>query len=156
MPTYARKLINRNVEEFSRICNGKILYVGVNYQWHEHYKSLFREFVAIDIKPDTVIPPDMVADIQECPEIASSSYDGAIVTGVWELLQYPESAAGEIRRILKKGGWMLAGFPGIGFGLNGFTLPMIVELLDQFLVEKIEVVYYKSERPFYIDVICRK
>ena len=50
MPTIARKLINRSIEEYSKQVKGKVLFVGVNHQWQDHYAKLFDEFVTMDIR----------------------------------------------------------------------------------------------------------
>src|SRR3990167_4494763 len=135
MPTIARKLINRSIEEYSKQVKGKVLFVGVNHQWQDHYAKLFDEFVTMDIRKN-VVKPDIYGDIQNCPEIPKESFDGVIMTGVWELLKRPSEAMYEINRILK--------------------LDNLASTFYPMRVEEVRVIYYKSNDPFYFAVIARK
>lgn len=159
MPTHARKAINKLIEETSQTTTGRVLFVGVNYQWEKQYREWFKdcEFVTIDINPNTVIKPDIVGDIQKQTIFKDEHFDLVIMVGIWELLDYIEDTKYEILRILKEKGKLFFGFPGDDFRSGGWDPTSISNLLDGFFkLEKLEVIYYKSDIPFYILGIARK
>lgn len=156
MPTIARKYINKYIERFSQEVKGRVLFVGVNYQWEEHYRKLMPGLVTLDIKKN-VLEPDIYGDIQRCAKLRSDWFDGVIMVGIWELLDNYELVKYEIQRVLKKGGKLLFGFPGESFHNGGWDVVSVTQLLNGFFrLENMEVVYYKSELPFYIVGIATK
>lgn len=154
MPTFARKAINRFIEDFS-LTTQDVLFVGVNRQWETHYRNLFEKYFTIDIRPET--NPDLIDNIEHS-KLPDDRFDGVIVVGVWELLNI-DKTMGEVKRLLKKGGRLLFGFPGIGFSNPNrvFSVREVVAFIEQHLnIEKLEVIYYKSELSFYILGVARK
>lgn len=159
MPTVARKFINKALLDLSSQVEGKVLFVGVNYQWDKQYREIFKDLFTIDKTSKTKVPADLVADIESCPELENDSFDAVVMVGIWEILESEISALGEIYRILKKGGKLLFGFPGEHFYLpvKRYSISEVTLLIEIFLLlEKLEVLYYKTERPHYIVGVARK
>jgi len=124
--------------------------VGVNYQWEKHYRKWMPELVTLDIRKN-VLEPDIYGDIQNCPQLKDEEFDGVIMVGIWELLDNLDDAKYTISRILKEKGKLLFGFPGDSFHRGGWDVVSIVHLLDGFFrLENLEIIYYKSDSPFYI------
>lgn len=157
MASVARKLVNKAIKEYSKEVTGKVLFIGVTKAYHELYSGMFDEFVTMDNDAGTY--PDIIGNIQSCPEIPDESYDGLIMTGVWEYLSKQEKAISEIRRILKTGNTALLCVPGPDLYRDKPTVKLNYIMLDMMplRIEKVEIVYYKNHIvPFYMAAIVRK
>lgn len=161
MPSPARRGINNYLEEKSKIHQGKTLFVGVNYQWEKHYRNFFPDMVTMDIRKN-VIEPDVYGSITNCPEIKDDTYDVIIMVGIWELLEDErgeEKATWEIWRILKPGGILIFGFPGLGFHLNvhKYTLEAFMKIIESdFSILEVRPIYHKHAEPTYILGVAKK
>lgn len=157
MSTSARKRINEKIASFAKLFkdNDRVLFVGVNPDYD--YKPLFKcEYLTLDIKEK--MKPDIIADIQACPQIASNSFDGVIMAGVYEYLNEPEKAISEIYRLLKVKGKTLFCFPEIGYysGKKPSVKPWEVsEKLEPLTTLSIDVISYRGT-PNYINILACK
>jgi SAM-dependent methyltransferase len=157
LASVARKLVNKAIEEYSKQVKGKVLFIGVSRAYGEMYSKMFDEFVTMDIDPRT--NPDIVGNIQKCPEIPDESFDGLIMTGVWEYLTYQEKAIAEIHRVLKSGNTALLCVPGPALYHDKPTVKLNYIMLDMMplRIEKVEIIYYKNQIvPFYMAAVIRK
>jgi SAM-dependent methyltransferase len=153
--TSARKDVNEAIARFSLLFEeGSVLFVGVDSKWN--YRDIFEskgiEYVTMDINPAK--EPDIVGDIQGC-ELENSSFDGIIMTGVYEFLSNPTSAMEEIKRLLKDGGKALVCVPGEGYQTQGtkVNLEEIFDVLSPLEVTDLHVTYYRGI-PSYIEALC--
>lgn len=163
MPSPARILINtKTMPIFSSFFNenSRILSVGVNKSWDWFYKSLFKgKYETLDIKPDT--EPDIVSDITNSG-LGDELYDGVSFIGMYEFINNKILAINEIYRVLRKGGYLLACVPGESFSSKDWYRGSLVKLseipfiFDKFRILEIHVSYYKSNLPYYINLIMRK
>jgi ubiquinone/menaquinone biosynthesis C-methylase UbiE len=157
MASVARKLVNKAIEEYSKEMRGKVLFVGVSRAYHELYSKMFDEFVTLDINQK--MKPDIVGDIQNCPQIPSGSYDGVIITGVWEYIGDHDKAILEIFRILKSDNSALICLPGAALYHDKPTVKLkdVASAVFPLRVDKVEIVYYKNQiLPFYLATFVRK
>ena len=159
MPTVSRKAINRIIPEFAKEITGKVLFVGV-YPPRD-YSVYFDEFVTLDIRPQ--FKPTIIGDIQDCPQIPDKSFDGVIMSGVFEFLQEPKKAFVEIYRVLKDSGKALFCMAGCGYYPKSYYPNKLTlepkdafDLIKPLCLEKMEITYYKNDIPFYIHLIAKK
>ena len=151
--TPARTAVNDAIARLAAEDPKDTLFIGVDSKWD--YRFLFKQYTTLDINPKT--NPDIVADIQECPEIKNDSYDAIIMTGVYEYLKFIDNAFDEIFRILKPGGKALFCLPGSAYYKDRFTFDLLdIGELEKFTIEDIKVVYYKSKVPYYFIIRARK
>src|SRR3990172_8640775 len=90
----ARTDVSRAIEEFS-VGVKEVLYVGVDERYD--YRNLFESYYTIDICPHK--NPDIVGDIQF---YKGDSYEGVIMTGVYEYLDFPKMAFNRIYEMSKR------------------------------------------------------
>ena len=111
----ARKDVNQAIFEFSKEIRpgSKILFVGVDPVWNYKFQFDHCVYETLDIK--TSRHPDILGDIQNCPQIKDKTYDAIIMTGVYEYLDKPYIAIEEIYRVLKDKGKLLICMPGIAY-----------------------------------------
>ena len=129
------------------LCVGKHLY----YDYREHFPGC--GYFTLDINPE--LKPDIVADIQDC-KLPEKSYDGIMVTGMYECIADWDKAINEIYRILKDNGWLLVTFAGEGF-FKGTTKPEeVFKKALPFRVCELYVTYYKNGNVEYLSAICKK
>ena len=158
MPTPARTALNNQIiPDFAKqFKSGEILFVGKDRKWD--YSHLFPScsYKTLDIDPK--IKPDIVADIEDS-KLPDDSFDGVIMTGVWEYLKNSWLVIEEIYRILKPKGKVLICFPGSSYyedksktlSLNG-----AIDKLFLFKITRINITYYKSSVPYYIYIYAEK
>jgi ubiquinone/menaquinone biosynthesis C-methylase UbiE len=155
MSSPARKVINRIIPEFAKTVGDRVLFVGVHPKID--YSSYFRDFQTIDINPET--NPNIVGDIQDCPEIGDKTYDAVIMIGVYEYLSNPYYAFHEINRILKYEGKALICLPGLAYHPNKPTVSaeIVSTVIKPLLIKNMEITYYqKNHRPYYFHIIARR
>ena len=158
MPTPARIALNNQIiPDFAKQFNsGEILFVGKDTKWD--YSNLFPNcnYRTLDINP--VIKPDIVADIEDC-KLESNSFDGVIMTGVYEFLNHPWLAINEIHRILKPKGKILICMPGKSYYKNSnktLSLSQAINYIFPFRIDRINITYYKNNIPYYIHIYAEK
>ncbi len=151
--TLARIAVNAAIAKFAAEELENTLFIGVDSKWD--YRFLFNKYTTLDIKPDT--KPDIVADIENCSEIKSNSFDAIIMTGVYEYLKNQDNAFDEIYRILEPNGKVLFGLPGEAYYTDKTTFDLFdIGELEKFVIDSIEVVYYKTKVPYYFIIRARK
>ncbi len=135
----------------------KILFVGVDPKWD--YKHLFPGCTYQTLDKMKSRHPNILADIQDCPQIEDNLYDGIIMTGVYEYLQQPQKAMHEVYRILKPGGLFLFCAPGVAYYGDSkptVTLRRMPDILKDFLIKEIHISYYIGKDPYYIHTTAIK
>jgi SAM-dependent methyltransferase len=154
MSSPARKRINQIIPEFAKVVGERVLFVGVHPRID--YSSYFKDFETMDINPK--MEPDIVGDIQNCPQIRDKTYNAVVMIGVYEYLERPFFAFKEISRILKIEGKALICLPGPAYYVDKPTvLPTIAPIVIRpLLMESIEVTYYRTDEPYYLHIIARK
>lgn len=166
MPSPARKLINsKSMPEFARLfdASSKVLSVGVNRQWDWFYKELFDgEFITMDIRKGAFPAPDIVDDITKSV-LPSNIFDGATFIGVYEFIgDRKKQAISELYRLLKPGGYLLACIPGKSFSSKSWYDGSLVDpkdvfdIFQGFCLLEMHISYYRSNVPFYINLILKK
>lgn len=147
IPMFARKFTK----------GGRILFVGVDPVWD--YKDQFPNCIYETLDKDKKRKPDILGDIQNCPQIENETYDGIIMTGVYEYLTEHEKAFREIYRILKPDGMLLLCAPGIMYYGNTkpwVTIETLPQVLKNFQIMMLFVTYYTSREPYYIHTFAQK
>lgn len=154
MSSPARIKINELIPEFAKKVGERVLFIGVHPKID--YSIYFKDYETMDINPKT--EPDIVGDIQNCPEIRDNTYDGVIMVGVYEYLDRPQLAFREINRILKDRGRALVCVPGPAYYVDKPTvLPTIAPIVIRpILMESMEITYYKTSEPYYLHIIAKK
>ncbi len=158
MPTPARTALNNQIiPDFAKQFNsGEILFVGKDTKWD--YSKWFPKcnYQTLDINPK--IKPDIVANIEDC-ELDSNSFDGVIMTGVYEFLEHPWLAKEEIYRILKPGGKALICVPGISYYKDKNKTLCLIKAIGYafpFKIININITYYRDSTPYYIHIYAEK
>ncbi len=88
---------------------GDVLEIGRRNYFNDIDSSRISSYQCLDIAKFEDV--DIVADIQDMPQILDNTYDTIICTQVLEHLESPQSAINEIYRILKKKGVLLLSVP---------------------------------------------
>ena len=94
------KAIRACVEE-AGITEGRILEIGGR---SNPYRELFSNFDYVHLDLEQTGEDVIVADITQCPDIPSESFDVILSVDVFEHINRPWKAAEEITRLLKPGG----------------------------------------------------
>lgn len=96
-----RILLTEQIKSFAGHVRGKVLDIGAG--GFARYQSYFRyeQYIKMDIS--VMKDAEIVASAESIP-FKDGSFDSIICTQVFEHLRSPDSAAGEIYRILKKDG----------------------------------------------------
>lgn len=104
----SRILLQEQVKQFAKYINGRVLDVGSGT--HNRYQHLFNfdEYIKMDIIEGKGV--DIIGSADSIP-FGNESFDSAVSTQVFEHLEFPEKAAQEIYRILKKRGYVLITVP---------------------------------------------
>ncbi len=107
--TTGRYYIRKFLKNYTDQCAGYFLEFGDPY-FRDCFTS--EKITGYDIM-DIVSRPDItiLADIQNCPEIANNTYDVIVCTQVLEHIANPFKAVIELHRILKPGGKLLLSVP---------------------------------------------
>lgn len=103
-----RILLDEQIKKYSSYIKGKILDVGAGS--YSHYIDFFKyqEYIKMDAKPGENI--DVVGQAEDIP-FGPETFDSVVCTQVFEHLADPFKVAGEIYRVLKKGGHCLITCP---------------------------------------------
>lgn len=72
-------------------------------------KGHVTEYVSLDKKHGDGI--DLVADIQEMPQVSSASFDSIVCINVFEYLDRPQAALSEFSRVMKSGATLFLSVP---------------------------------------------
>lgn len=108
-PTAHRFLLGKILENLYPKINGRVLVVGAG---KEPYRVLLKsaERVVITDVGDRHFGLDAIADAHKLP-FRANYFDYVLAIEVFEHLQYPSQAAGEILRVLKPGGEAITTVP---------------------------------------------
>lgn len=98
-------IIRRNIDQI----NGDILEIGRNKYKHLILSENINSYACLDIENYSDI--DIIADIQDMPQIADNQFDTIICTQVLEHVPNPFLAVSELHRILKPGGKIIVTVP---------------------------------------------
>lgn len=103
-----RILLLKQIKKFSKYVNGVVLDAGAG--GCSRYKKffVFDKYIKMDIGHNDNI--DITGSVESIP-IDDNKIDTVICTQVFEHLKHPQTAAGEIFRVLKKGGYLLLTVP---------------------------------------------
>lgn len=103
-----RFLLRKQIEKFSSYISGRVLDIGAGEM--DRYKDLFKykEKINMDISKGKNV--DVVGSADNIP-FSDDSFDSVLCTQVFEHLKYPNKAASEIFRVLKKDGVVLITVP---------------------------------------------
>lgn len=112
MPTAQRLLLEGEVlPTFAALFSPSALVLNLgagDYPYREYFACQYR---TVDQKPGLA---DETFSVERIP-YADGSVDGVVFMGVFERLDDPLQAMREIRRILRPGGYLLFGAPGLAF-----------------------------------------
>jgi len=145
----------------SILTNGdEVLFVGTDTSWD--YKPFFWNpakqcpYFTLDISADN--QPDIVGNIEECPQLESDRFKLVILIGVYEFLKRPDKAFSEIRRLLKPGGYLLVALPGKGYfsDYRGIERKQAIDILKDYQVLETYYLWEGHEEPNSICVLCQK
>ncbi|MFZ5559786.1 MAG: class I SAM-dependent methyltransferase [Patescibacteria group bacterium] len=103
-----RVLLEEQVKKYSHYIKGKVLDVGAGS--FSRYEGLFNcsEYIKMDVEKGNNV--DIVGRAENIP-FKNESFDSVVCTEVFEHLEDPYKAAGEIYRVLKRGGYCLITTP---------------------------------------------
>jgi SAM-dependent methyltransferase len=104
-----RILVNNYINSCRNEIQGDILEIGRNVYRNQIPPQNVKSYICLDIESFDDI--DIVADIQNMPQVSSNKFDTIICTQVLEHVQNPFLAAGELHRILKPGGKLIVTVP---------------------------------------------
>lgn len=141
--------------------NGEqVLFVGTDTSWD--YKPFFwnpsKQCPYYTLDKAEHLKPDIVADIQNCPDVKDASFSLVIMIGVYEFLERPMDAFKEIDRVLIPEGYLLVAFPGKGYynDNRGITPQQVWELLPNYRILEVYSIYEGNEEPNSICVLAQK
>jgi len=138
----------------------EVLFVGTDTNWD--YKPFFWNpgkqcpYITIDIAER--YKPDLVADIQNCPQIPDNKFSLVIMIGVHEFLDHIEQAYSEIHRILVPNGYLLIAFPGKGYypDNRGVAFNDIQTILSHYRTLETYCVWEGNQEPNSVIVLAQK
>ena len=138
----------------------EVLFIGTDTSWD--YKPFFWNpakqcpYFTLDISEQ--YKPDIVADIQNCPQVESERFNLVIAIGLYEFLDKKVEAFKEIHRILKPNGYLLIAFPGRGYypDNRGILPEEIKTMLGELRELERYSIYEGKEEPTSICVLCQK
>jgi SAM-dependent methyltransferase len=107
--TSGRYYIRQFLRCYQADCHGAFLEFGDPYFRDCFTSSQITHYDIMDVVPRSDVT--IQADIQDCPQIASHTYDVIVCTQVLEHIANPFKAASELHRILKPGGKLLLTVP---------------------------------------------
>jgi SAM-dependent methyltransferase len=143
------------------LSNGnEVLFVGTDTAWD--YKPFFwnpsKQCPYFTLDNNSNYNPDIVADIQKCPEVPDDKFSLILLIGVYEFLDHKAEAFAEIKRILCKDGFLLVALPGKGYynDNRGVARSETLEVLKDFRVLETYFIYEGNEEPNSIICICQK
>ncbi len=103
-----RILLKRQIMDVAHFVHGKVVDIGAGHVDRYSHLFSFDEYVTTDVAPHkrvTIVAP---ADKLPFPD---SSFDSAVSTQVYEHLPQPFSAAAEMYRVLRPGGYAVVTVP---------------------------------------------
>ena len=108
LKTYCRRSLDKNIEPIlKKYSKGKVLDIGALHQ--PYMKSIkYTNYKVLDIQKRKGV--DIVEDIHKT-KLNNNSFDTVVATEVFEHLYNPFLAQTQVRRILKKGGYLIASVP---------------------------------------------
>jgi len=143
---------------FKKIVPGKLLDAGSAFKPYKD-KVKCKEYLSLDIHDH--FKPDIVGDVHALP-VKNGSFDTIVATELLEHCHTPSKVVGEFRRVLKKGGQVVASVPFI-YHYHGdmfmkdywrFTQDGLNELFKEF--SKVEIYPYGSFITTILNMIlCR-
>jgi SAM-dependent methyltransferase len=107
--TSGRYYIRQFLDHYAHKCTGVFLEFGDPYFRDCFIQSQITAYDIMDVVPRTDVT--ILADIQNCPEIPSNTYDVIVCTQVLEHIPNPFKATAELHRILKPEGQLLLSVP---------------------------------------------
>lgn len=108
----SRYYVDRFIRKYSDRIEGRVLEFGDNHYQDFFQSSQILSYEVFDVKAGSGVT--LVGDIQDCPNIATASFDAVICTQVLEHVFQPVKGLDEIYRILKPGGILLLSLPFYG------------------------------------------
>lgn len=145
----------------SILSNGsRVLFVGTDTSWD--YKPFFwnpsKQCPYETLDKAERFTPDIVGDIQNCPQITGETYGLVILIGVYEFLEKKAEAFKEINRILVKDGYLLVALPGKGYypDHRGVSPQEVYDILKDFRILETYNIYEGKEEPNSVCVLCQK
>lgn len=131
----------------------RIINIGKHRYWD--YKPFFNNPKLLcyyeNLDSDSKEGSEIVADIQQCPQIESESINGIMMIGVYESLERPKDAFSEMHRIIKPGGKIMIAFPGVGYQYGNITMMSWVNDLELFRIDE-SYFYYDNDKD--VSSIC--
>jgi SAM-dependent methyltransferase len=107
--TTGRLYIEQFLGRYAAECRGRFLEFGDPFFRYCFDPAAIERYDIVDVAPGPEVT--IVADLQNCPEIASDTYDVVVCTQVLEHIANPFLAAAELHRILKPNGILLLTVP---------------------------------------------
>jgi SAM-dependent methyltransferase len=155
MPTTQREFLEKTlIPKFAKLFSkeDKVINIGAGYH---PYKEFF------DCKYTTADKLDRSCDelffVEDIP-YKDSTFDGVVFIGVYERVDDPMLAMSEIYRVLKPGGYLLFGLPGLKFvwSTNGDRWRMSPGGADYVVKDFTTIERYNIEEGVYFLYILKK
>ena len=104
----SRTLLQEKISKYGHYMSGRMLDAGSgSYNRYSHFFHC-NSIVRMDVKEDNNV--DIVGSADDMP-FKDNEFDSVLSTQVFEHLEYPEKAAAEIARVIKRGGYLLVTVP---------------------------------------------
>jgi len=138
----------------------QVLFIGTDTSWD--YKPFFwnpaKQCPYYTIDKAEQYKPDMVGNIEDCPQVNDNAFSLVIMIGVYEFLDHTEKAFKECNRILTSNGYLLVAFPGKGYynDNRGVTAKETYDILKDYRVLETYCIYEGKEEPNSICVLAQK
>ena len=138
----------------------RVLFIGTDTSWD--YKPFFwnpaKQCPYQTLDKNENYKPDLVGNIENCPQISTNFYSLIILIGVYEFLDHPDEAFKEIYRILVPGGYLMVAFPGKGYynDNRGVTPQQTYDILKGYQVLETYCLYEGNKEPNSICVLAQK
>lgn len=138
----------------------EVLFIGTDTSWD--YKPFFFNpsklctYTTIDVAER--YNPDIVGDIQNCPQIENDRFSLILMIGIYEFLDHIPEAFAEMKRILKPDGYLMVAFPGKGYypDHRGANIPEIYEVMKDYRILEIYNLYEGNKEPNSVCVLAQK
>jgi len=138
----------------------RVLFVGTDTSWD--YKPFFwspaKQCPYLTLDKSENYQPEIVANIEDCPQVQDKTFSLVIMIGVYEFLDHKDKAFQEINRILVPEGYLLCAFPGKGYYPDdrGVAPTQVYEILKDYRVLEVYNIYEGKEEPNSVCVIAQK